>query len=258
MTMAPQTKQHIEAVAGHIRDSSRILFITGAGISADSGLPTYRGVGGLYNDNETEDGIPIEQALAGAVLESRPEVTWKYLMRIEEAGRNATYNAAHQILARIEDNKPDTWIFTQNVDGFHSSAGSRNVVELHGNMHHLRCMDCTFHEKVIDYQHLQTIPPRCPQCTNGILRPGVVFFGEMLPMEAIMTMREQERLGFDLVISIGTSNLFPYISEPVIKARRQGKKTAEINPAHTSLSHLVDHHIPLGAAEAMEAIWEAL
>lgn len=248
----------INTIARHISESRRILFITGAGISADSGLPTYRGQGGMYNDNLTEDGIPVEQALAAKMLKIDPSVSWKYLMRIEESCRHATFNRAHEVIALLEQHKPDTWVLTQNIDGFHRQAGSHNLVEIHGRYTDLRCMDCDFKQSVENYAHFTDFPPRCPQCHEGILRPGVVLYGETLPMGDIVTIQHQLRLGFDMVITIGTSNQFPYITEPVLQVKRRGGVTVEINPQPTVLSDVVDHFLPLGAAEAMERIWRAV
>ncbi|MHB8899035.1 MAG: Sir2 family NAD-dependent protein deacetylase, partial [Thermoguttaceae bacterium] len=106
----------IRLVADLVRVSDRILFITGAGVSADSGLPTYRGVGGLYNRGETDDGVTIEEALSGPMLEVRPDLTWKYLWQIGEACRGALPNAAHRIMAELESEKAEVWVLTQNVD----------------------------------------------------------------------------------------------------------------------------------------------
>jgi len=117
----------IERIARRLARSRRVLFITGAGISADSGLPTYRGVGGLYNDEATEDGLPIETALSGALFSIRPDVTWKYLAQIAHNCRGAQPNPAHLAIASLERRIPDTVVFTQNVDGLHRKAGSSNL-----------------------------------------------------------------------------------------------------------------------------------
>jgi NAD-dependent deacetylase len=109
----------IVQTAGLLKNCRSILFITGAGISADSGLPTYRGIGGLYNDKVTEDGIPVEMALAGETLEKRPEVTWKYLSQIEKNCRNAKFNRGHEVIAEMEKRFERVWVLTQNIDGFH-------------------------------------------------------------------------------------------------------------------------------------------
>jgi len=105
----------IAQIAKLLKNCKSILFITGAGISADSGLPTYRGIGGLYNDKLTEDGISVETALAGETLRKRPEVTWKYLAQIEENFRNAKFNRGHEVIAEMEKYFERVWVLTQNI-----------------------------------------------------------------------------------------------------------------------------------------------
>ena len=233
-----------------------VLFITGAGISADSGLPTYRGIGGLYETAITEEGFAIEEALSGDMLRERPEVCWKYIHQIERACRGATWNRAHEVLAMMEGRYERTWVLTQNVDGFHRRAGSKNVIEIHGNVHRLTCTGCQFRDHVEDYAGL-SIPPRCPDC-GSIVRPEVVLFGEMLPGAALAVLERELARGFDLVVSIGTTSVFPYIAAPVMLARRAGRDTVEINPGTTGVSHVVAHRIRNRAAVALDAIWRRL
>src|SRR5512134_814058 len=114
----------IEEVAAILRAAPRVLFITGAGISADSGLPTYRGIGGLYEERVTDEGMPIEALLSGDMFRARPEVTWKYLHQIELACRGAEPNRGHEVLAQLEERLERCVVFTQNVDGLHRAAGS--------------------------------------------------------------------------------------------------------------------------------------
>lgn len=246
--------EKIHRAAGLLKGCKSILFITGAGISADSGLPTYRGIGGLYNDRATEDGMPIEMALAGQTLKSRPEVTWKYLSQIEKNCRNSRFNRGHEVIAEMERNFKRVWVLTQNIDGFHRAAGSRNVIEIHGNMHKLACIKCPWREKVKDYSQL-AIPPACPKCGSSV-RPEVVFFGEMLPAGECRILSEELARGFDIYFSVGTTSVFPYIQQPIIDARYANRPTVEINPSETEISHIADIKINLGAAEALQRIWE--
>lgn len=245
----------IQAVVSHLRKSQNLLFITGAGVSADSGLPTYRGIGGLYKDGTTQDGIPVEMALAGEMLARKPQITWKYLMQIEENCRKATFNRAHAVIAEMEQRFPRVWVLTQNVDGFHKAAGSRNVIDIHGDLHGLACTQCSFTQTVRDYSGLEEIPPHCPQC-QAHLRPQVVFFGEMLAIDKVQRLRAELQRGFDLVFSVGTTSVFPYIIAPVLDAKQRGIPTVEINPSATGISDVVDIRIPGGAAEVLDAIWK--
>ena len=247
---------NIRKIIELLKGCQSIFFITGAGISADSGLPTYRGIGGLYNDTATEDGIPIETALAGETLRRHPEITWKYLSQIEKNCRQAKFNQAHQVIAEMERYFKRVWVLTQNIDGFHSAAGSKNVIEIHGNMRKLRCMKCRWRAKVKDYSQITQIPPLCPEC-KGVARPEVVFFGEMLPEYECQVLSEELTQGFDIYFSIGTTSVFSYIQQPIIEAKLLKRPTIEINPAHTEVSGLVDIKINLGAAEALDKILKA-
>lgn len=234
--------------------SRSILFITGAGISADSGLPTYRGVSGLYNDRTTEDGLSIKTALSGDILRTSPEITWKYICQIEERCRNACFNRGHKVIAEMENCFERVWVLTQNVDGFHQAAGSKNVIDIHGDIHHLYCQYCGWEERFDDFSTL-TIPPPCPKC-QSIVRPDVVFFGEILPEFKLKRLFTQLERGFDLYFSIGTTSVFPYIMQPMLLASYQGKATIEINPGQTEISHFVDFKINQSAAETLNILWE--
>ncbi|NMF89965.1 NAD-dependent deacylase [Aromatoleum petrolei] len=246
----------LDCVAQLITDARRILFITGAGISADSGLPTYRGIGGLYHERLTDEGLMIEEALSGEMMSRRPDISWKYIAQIEANCRGAQPNIAHRMIAALEHEKPGVWVLTQNVDGLHRDAGSRHLIEIHGTVHHLRCMECSHHRSVKDYSGLQ-LPPACPKC-GGVLRPDVVLFGEMLPDEGLNRLETLIAHGFDLVVSIGTTSVFPYISGPVWWAREAGVPSVEINPGETEVSGIVTHRLRLRAAEAMPELWRRL
>jgi NAD-dependent SIR2 family protein deacetylase len=239
----------IQIIAKKLAQSERVLFITGAGISAESGLPTYRGVSGLYDETATEDGISIETALSARGFATRPEITWKYLAQIEKACRGAQPNAAHLAIAELERQIPYVLILTQNIDGLHHNAGSSQVVEIHGSLRNLFCTRCNFKESVDSWEN-RSLPPMCPAC-GGMLRPNVVLFDENLPASAVERLHEELELGFDMVISIGTSGTFPYIAQPVIQAAQAGIPTVEINPIKTKLSIHVDFHLAMGAVEAM-------
>lgn len=243
----------VEQVAGLLAGAGSALFITGAGLSADSGLPTYRGIGGLYDGQMMPHGQPIEAVLSGQMLASRPEVTWRYLLDVEARYREARFNRGHEILAKIEERLPRVVVFTQNVDGFHRAAGSKNVIAIHGDLHDLRCTACTWRHTVDSFAGL-TAPPGCPAC-GALVRPDVVLFGEPLPDAAFARLEAEVARGFDIVFAIGTSAQFPYLARPVLLARSEGVPTIEINPDVTDLSEVVDIKLPSGAKHALRAIW---
>ena len=252
-TLTPDDASRVGEVVELLRASRSVLVITGAGLSADSGLPTYRGIGGLYDGRDPEEGLPIETLLSGEFMRDRPELTWKYLLQIEQACRAARPNRGHEVIAEMEARFERVWVLTQNVDGFHRRAGSRNVIHIHGDLRRVRCMHCPYEMEVTDYSGF-ALPPRCPAC-GGVLRPDVVLFGERLPAPQLVTYQTETARGFDLVLSVGTTSAFPYISAPVLDAYHFRKPSVEINPCDTDVTEFVTVKLPLRAAAALDAIW---
>lgn len=246
----------LERIRDRLRSAQRVLFITGAGLSADSGLPTYRGVGGLYeDDDEVEEGMSIEEALSGPMLVRRPDVAWRHISRIEKSCRGASPNRGHAVMAELEA-RFEVVVLTQNVDGFHRQAGSTKVIDIHGDVHHLRCTECSWKDDVTDYADLQPVP-LCPKCLS-LVRPDVVLFEEMLPPRKLLLLQAEVSAGFDVVFSVGTSSLFAYIAAPVAELRAQGALTVEINPAPSAVSGVVDIVLRARAAPTLETIARSL
>lgn len=244
----------IHQVVKILSQANSLLFITGAGISAESGLPTYRGIGGLYEGVRTAEDLPIEVALSGEMMRNHPAITWKYILQIENACRACNFNRAHEIIAQMETHFHRVWVLTQNVDGFHRRSGSNNVIDIHGDIHDLQCTQCNYHTRVENYQGLSALP-RCPECCC-VIRPRVVLFGEMLETQKNKLMLEQFQCGFDLIFSIGTTSVFPYIAQPVLEASRWGAPTVEINPGETEVSHCVSFKFPFRAVELLSHLWD--
>lgn len=244
-------QQDILRVAQAIQNAERILIITGAGLSADSGLPTYRGLGGLYN-GLTAEGLPIEAALSGSMLQRDPALCWKYLAQLGEACLGAAPNAGHAAIAELQRRKPGCWVLTQNIDGYHRAAGSpvERLIEIHGELEPLYCQSCGSSAPQLAEHLRHPLPPRCAQC-GGVLRPPVVLFEEMLPEGAIGRLYDQVRQGFEVVIAVGTTASFPYIVEPVLEARRNKGFTVEVNPQQTDISRLVDVRLSGRASDVL-------
>ncbi len=243
----------LRAAARELSRAKKVLVITGAGMSADSGLPTYRGRGGLYDESLTEDGVAIEEALSAAMLRRRPDLTWKHLLHIAQACEGAKPNAGHHALVAMERHFPQFTVLTQNVDGLHHVAGSKNLIEIHGDLRELRCETCGYQTSMPSPATLDG-PPACPCCAST-LRPSIVLFGESLPRQAVTDYETVLRQGVDFVMIIGTSAGFPYIAGPVAQAARAGLPTIEINPARSEVSHLVRYRLPLRAVAALPALW---
>ncbi len=250
----------ITEVARLLVEAESILFITGAGVSADSGLPTYRGVGGLYDRKETEDGVSIEAALSGRMFAAYPEVTWKYLWEIGAACIGAEPNSAHRWIAQLEAERPDVRVLTQNVDGLHRVAGSVNLVEVHGHAFDLFCTDCgedyTAEDLLDNFRTKPELPPLCREC-NGVVRPNVVLFEESLSPSVCESLERIDACDFDIVLAVGTSALFPYIVQPFVNACNRGQPTVEINPCETLISDLASLRLHIPAAKAADLISDA-
>lgn len=232
--------QRVRQVAAALRHAERILVITGAGLSADSGLPTYRGVGGLYNGH-TDDGLPIEMALSGPMLRRDPALCWKYIAQLGRACLSGQPNDGHYAIAELQRRKPECWVLTQNVDGYHRAAGSpeQRLIEIHGRMWPLFCQQCGVQDSETSEHLKRDLPPLCKAC-HGVLRPPVVLFEELLPEQALDTLQEQLAKGFDAVLCVGTTASFPYIHEPMLRARVSGGFVVEINPSATAHSDGMD------------------
>jgi NAD-dependent deacetylase len=251
-----EVAEKISARLSRLPTRSRLLFITGAGLSAESGLPTYRGIGGLYENAPTEHGVPIEVALSGPMFRRTPELTWRHIARIEAAVRAAEPNDAHRLIARLEtEREHEVIVLTQNVDGLHRAAGSSQIIDIHGDCHELLCTRCDYRETRQSYEGL-TLPPICPTCAS-IMRPDVVLFEEALPHAKVERLTRELTRGFDAYFSIGTSSLFPYIAAPMMQAARAGKLSVEINPESTPVSTIATFKLPVGAGAGLAAIFGA-
>ncbi len=210
-----------------------VAALTGAGISAESGVPTFRGNEGLWAKFRPEDLASMDAFLAN------PKIVWEWYNWRRELMAGVTPNDGHRALAKCESIFPEFTLLTQNVDGLHAQAGSRRILELHGNIHHNKCADCNRPVDVdsIDPKNI----PACPAC-GGKVRPDVVWFGEMLDEETIdraFQLAEESQV----FLVIGTSALVhPAASLPLV-AKKCGATVVEINIETTPLSDIADFHI---------------
>jgi NAD-dependent deacetylase len=229
------------AARGWVRECRSLCVLTGAGVSAESGVPTFRGAGGLWKRRD-----PMSLATPESFA-ADPEGVWEWYRWRREKIRGCVPNAGHLALAAVERKKPDFLLVTQNVDGLHRAAGSRRMVELHGNIWIVRCTGCG--EEREDRSALETLPPRCGSC-GGLLRPGVVWFGERLPGEAV---RETEEMlaRCEVLIVAGTSAVVFPASGYAAGAKRHGARLIEVNPEETPISGLCDATFRGGSAELL-------
>ncbi|MGE0441320.1 MAG: NAD-dependent deacetylase [Gemmatimonadales bacterium] len=208
------------ALAGVLRSAHRVAVLTGAGVSAESGIPTFRdALSGLWSNYRPEELATPEG------FRRDPELVWRWYRSRRLAIGAAEPNPAHRALARLAGLVPELTLVTQNVDGLHQRAGSPEVVELHGNIGRVKCADC--HQVAATFPDGDDVPA-CPAC-GGLLRPDVVWFGELLPMEALGRATAAARRA-EVFLSVGTSNLVePAASLPWLAASH-GATVIVINP----------------------------
>ena len=217
-----------------------MVALTGAGISAESGVPTFRDAQtGLWAKYKAE-----ELATPEAFLEN-PRLVWEWYEWRRQLTRQAEPNPGHRALVELERRYPQFSLVTQNVDGLHARAGSRDVIELHGNIQLDLCFDEGTPVDAAEYSDDGSLPPRCPRC-GAYVRPGVVWFGEGLPRRALERAEAAVR-SCEVVLSIGTSGLVhPAAGLPLI-AKQTGALLVEINPNATPLTPHA-HHVLSGPA----------
>ena len=245
-------KKKIAEVARLLKKARRVLFITGAGVSAESGIPTFRGATRAFADGLTEDGLPFETVLSGSTFRSNPKLSWKYFFLLEQSLRGKVPNAAHHALASLQTRERTICVATQNIDGLHQAAGSADVIELHGNLRRVKCTLCDYQEYLETFEGMPELPS-CPLC-QGVIRPDAVLYEEMLPTEALEQFELQQLKGFDLVFSVGTTSVFSYVTQPVVIAAYRDIPTVEINPEATPLSDLVQFRFAAPAGGTLQEL----
>jgi NAD-dependent deacetylase len=223
----------MQAVRQWLRNASSIAVLTGAGVSAESGVPTFRGENGLWKQYRAED-----LATPGA-FERDPKLVWEWYDWRRSLIAQAQPNPGHYALARAEARAPKFTLITQNVDGLHELAGSRNVLRLHGSIWMLRCLNCN-REREDRRTPLPDLPPRC-EC-GGMLRPGVVWFGEMLPAD-VWREAEAAARSADLFLVIGTSALVYPAAGLASIAKSSGARVVELNIAKSGLAGAIDEFV---------------
>jgi NAD-dependent protein deacetylase/lipoamidase len=240
----------IKRAAEDLAAAGNVAALTGSGISVESGIPSFRGKGGLWERID-----PMEFAHIDALMRD-PVKVWNMLVKeMKEIVDRAEPNDGHKGLAELELRDKLKTIITQNIDGLHQAAGNTDVIEYHGTFAWQRCMDCgkKYETRNVD---ISEIPPRC-EC-SGILRPDAVFFGEMIPSEAMWRSR-QVAADCDLMLVVGTSAVVhPAAMIPVI-AKDNGAKIVEINPERTPLTDEISDYLIMGrAGDVMNRIVAAL
>jgi len=236
-----------------IRNAKRIVAFTGSGISAESGIPTYRGAGGIWSEYDPDKYANIDYFMHD------PTYYWSFFrdVRYDKLVKSEP-NRAHTALAELEKDRALTDVITQNIDGLHQAAGSGRVIELHGNTRIIICLDCgaEYHYEDVRRQVEKEMPPKCTKC-SGLLKPKVVFFGEGLPADALQGAAEASG-SCDLFIVVGSSLVvYPAAGFPVM-AKQNGAKLIVINLGETGMEGIEDVRIDEKATVAFDSIMSQL
>lgn len=223
----------MQAVRQWLNQARSVAVLTGAGASAESGVPTFRGQNGLWRQFRAED-LATPEAFA-----QDPKLVWEWYDWRRRLISEARPNAGHQALAGIEQRVPSFTLITQNVDDLHERAGSRNVLHVHGSLWTVRCIECGL-EQVDERVPLPKIPPRC--ACGGLLRPGVVWFGEALPGNVWESAQTAAREA-DIFLVVGTSAVVYPAAGLARIAKSTGARVVEINITETPLASIVDEFL---------------
>jgi NAD-dependent deacetylase len=251
-----QLQSAIEEAAEVIAASKYVVALVGAGISAESGIPTFRGPEGLW----TKHGEPDLRDYDRFTVD--PKAWWE--KRISGAGglaelvaalETAQPNAGHVALREMEEGGWLKHIVTQNIDNLHQRAGSTNITEIHGNRTKLRCISCASRWPLDEFP-IDELPPHCPEC-KGIVKGDTVMFGEPIPRDALDNCVEQT-WKCDCMLLIGTSAVVYPAAQFPLDVRRLGGKLIEVNPHETPLSGLAEVAVRAPSGEALPAIVDRL
>ena len=235
----------------------RVLVITGAGVSAESGIPTFRGKDGYWRNLD-----PAKLATPEAFAKN-PNLVWEWYRERRQRIRNAHPNTAHQAIAKLAQHTREFLLVTQNVDDLHVRAEwegntlvRQNIVQIHGDIFITRCSHCDFsrNERDRDLGGL----PKCPQC-GALMRPGVVWFGEQLDLGEVHRVENfLDEGACDFALVIGTTATFGYIIDWALRAISSNGELVEMNPEETSLSQFATHLIREPAAVALPRLVDEL
>lgn len=231
-----------------LRTAQHVAVLTGAGVSAESGVPTFREAQtGLWSQYNPEDLATPE------AFRRQPAVVWDWYAWRRRLVAAAEPNPAHRALAALELLAPRLTLITQNVDGLHQRAGSSEVIELHGNLQRIVCS--RDHQVVSAWAETDATPPHCPAC-GALLRPDVVWFGESLPPLALQAALDAAR-DCDVFLSVGTSSLVQPAASLPYEALEHGAITVEVNPSATALTEHATYVLAGPAGHVLPALLHA-
>ncbi len=229
-----------ELIADKLKNAKKIVFVTGAGISQESGIPTFRGTDGLWRKYD-----PMQLATIDAFYDD-PKLVWEWYEDRRKNILQAKPNPGHFAIAELEKYKKVT-VLTQNIDGLHQRSGSTKVLELHGSIIRIKCSVCNFKDNIPT--SFDELPPKCSSC-NNILRPDVVWFGEPLPQD-VWNQAIFEANSCDVMIIAGTSLVVSPANTLPVYAKQNNALLVEVNPEETIMSSEMDLSLKMTSAKAL-------
>jgi len=250
------SKEAIQQAATAVDRAQRIAVLTGAGVSKESGVPTFRDAQtGLWARFDPQ------QLATPQAFQRNPKLVWEWYEFRRSTVREAKPNPGHVALAMLQKHYPRTTLITQNVDDLHEQAGSRDVIHLHGSIAQTKCFgNCQGPSTLVDLatidNDLDDLPPRCPSC-GAYLRPDVVWFGEVLPSDQLQRAIDASTT-CDLMLVVGTSGLVHPAASLPIYAYQSGAALIEINPDRTPLSDMATLRLEGPSGEVLPHLIEAL
>ncbi len=229
-----------ELITDKLKNAKKIVFVTGAGISQESGIPTFRGTDGLWRKHD-----PMQLATIDAFYDN-PKLVWEWYEDRRKNILHAKPNPGHSAIAELEKYK-DVTVLTQNIDGLHQRSGSTKVLELHGSIIRIKCSGCNFKDNIPS--SFDELPPKCSSC-NNILRPDVVWFGESLPQD-VWNQAIFEAESCDVMIIVGTSLVVSPANTLPVYAKQNNALLVEVNPEETIMSSEMDLSLKMTSAKAL-------
>lgn len=250
------TSEQIQVAATKIAETEKLAISSGAGVSKESGVPTFR---------DAQDGLwkryDATQLASPEAFMHDPGLVWRWYMYRYDLISAVAPNPGHDALAQLEELVPEMVIITQNIDGLHEQAGSTDIIELHGNIRRSKCFDnClgipTLVEVTADQRQAED-PPECPHCAFGLVRPDVVWFGETLPTAALNRAFDVAA-SCDVMLVVGTSGLVQPAASLPVQAKRRQAYIIEVNPSPSMITPLADLFLEAPSGQILPRIVDAV
>lgn len=244
-------REEIKQAADMLAEAEHVVVFTGAGVSKESGLPTFRDAQeGLWAKYDPEELASLEG------FRRDPELVWTWYQHRRALYGDVEPNLGHEAIVELEDLVPRVLVVTQNVDNLHRDAGSSDIVELHGNIYDYKCLDKGHELKLEALEEQDEVPPHCPRC-GSLVRPDVVWFGELLPRDALERAFAESRQ-CDVMLVVGTSAIVYPAAQLPHEAANHGASIIEVNPSPSGATDVADVFLQGPSGEVLPQVVEEL